>query len=146
MASHSFLRKFLLAFVAGFIAVLLFHQGMLTLLYTIGFTPRAPFPMQPTKPFGLPTIWSIAVWGGVWGLIFAAFDRYFPKGAGYWIWSVIFGALGPTLVAWFLVAAMKGQPLGGGWKGSTMITGLLVNGAWGLGTALLLRGFYGGRR
>ena len=63
MASHSFLRKFLLAFVAGFIAVLLFHQGMLTLLYTIGFTPRAPFPMQPTKPFGLPTIWSIAVLG-----------------------------------------------------------------------------------
>ena len=62
------------------------------------------------------------------------------------MWSVIFGALGPTLVAWFLVAALKGQPLGGGWKGSTMITGLLVNGAWGLGTALLLRGFYGGRR
>ena len=51
MASNSFTRKFLLAFAAGFIAVLLFHQGMLTLLYTIGFTPRAPFPMQPDQTF-----------------------------------------------------------------------------------------------
>ena len=31
------------------------------------------------------------------------FDRFFPRGAGYWIWSFIFGAIGPTLAAWFLV-------------------------------------------
>ncbi len=146
MGSNSFLKELLLAFAAGFIAVLIFHQGMFTVLHATGYTARAPFPLQPTKPFGVPAIWSYAFWGGVWGLIFAVFERFFPRGAGYWLWSVIFGALGPTLVAWFLVAALKGQPLGGGWKGSTMITGLLVNGAWGLGTALLFRGFSRGRR
>ena len=146
MASHWSARKFPLAFAAGLIAVLLFHQGMLALLYAVGFTLRAPFPLQPTKPFGLPVIWSLAFWGGVWGLLFAVLERLFPRGAGYWIWSSIFGAVGPTLVAWFLVAALKGQPLGGGWKGSTMITGLLINGAWGCGTALFFRAFTRGRR
>jgi len=142
MASGSSFKRFSLAFIAGFIATLVFHQGMLALLYAIGFTARAPFPMQPTQPFHLPVIWSLAFWGGVWGLIFAAMDRRFPRGAGYWFWTLVFGAFAPTLVAWLLVAVLKGQPLGGGWKGSVMTTGLLVNGAWGLGTALLLRAFY----
>ena len=141
MASKGFFKRFIFAFIAGFIAVLVFHQGMLAVLHAVGFTARTPFPMQPTHPFGLPVIWSLAFWGGVWGLIFAAVDRHFPRGARYWIWTLVFGALAPTLVAWFLVAALKGQPLGGGWKGSAMITGLLVNGAWGLGAALFLRAF-----
>jgi len=119
---------------------------MLALLYALGFTARSPFPMQPTKPFHLPVIWSLAFWGGIWGIAWGAIDRRFPRGAGYWIWALIFGALGPTLIAWFLVAALKGQLLGGGWKGSVIITGLLVNGAWGLGTALFLRLFSRSRK
>ena len=141
MSSSSSFKRFIYAFIAGFIAVLVFHQGMLAILYAAGITARSPFPMQPTKPFGLPVVFSLAFWGGIWGILFAAVDRRFPRGAGYWFWTLIFGALGPTLVAWFLVAALKGQPLGGGWAGSVVITGLLVNGAWGLGTALLLRAF-----
>jgi hypothetical protein len=141
VASKGFFKWFIFAFLSGAIAVFIFHQGMLSVLYAIGFTARAPFPMQKTAPFGLPVIWSLVFWGGVWGLIFAAVSRLFPRGGGYWVWTLIFGALAPTLVAWFLVTALKGQPLGGGWKGSVMITGLLVNGAWGLGTALLLRAF-----
>jgi hypothetical protein len=137
------MKRFSFAFVAGFTAVLVFHQGMLTYLHSIGFTNLAPFPMQPTKPFGIPVIWSLAFWGGVWGLVFAMFERRFPGGASYWLWVIIFGALGPSLVAWFVVAAIKGQPLAAGWNVSRMITGLLVNGAWGLGTALFLRGFDG---
>jgi len=142
MASSLSFKRLVLAFIAGFIATLVFHQGMLAILYAIGFTARAPFPMQPTKHFHLPVIWSLAFWGGVWGFIFAAVDRRFPRGAGYWFWTLVFGALAPTLVAWLLVAALKGQLLGGGWRGSAIITGLFVNGAWGLGTALLLRVFY----
>ena len=141
MASGSSLNRFLFAFISGFIAVLVFHQGMLTFLHSAGFTPRAPFPMDPTKPFGVPVVWSLAFWGGVWGFVFAIFDRRFAKGASYWLLAIIFGAVGPSLVAWFIVAAIKGQPLAGGWKVSAMITGLLVNGAWGLGTALFLRAF-----
>ncbi len=138
-------RRLLYAFCAGFIAVLVFHQGMLALLHTAGITPRAPFPLQPTQPFHVPTIWSLAFWGGVWGVIFGIVDRYFGRGAGYWISAIVFGAFALSLVAWFVVAPMKAQPLAGGWNGAVLITGLLVNGAWGLGTALLLNAFYRGR-
>jgi hypothetical protein len=48
------------------------------------------------------------------------------------------GAIGPTLVAWFIVAPLKGQPAAAGWELPRMITGLIINGAWGLGTALLI--------
>ena len=69
------MKRFLFAFIAGFVAVLIFHQGMLSILNAFGFTSRAPFPVQPTHPLGIPQIWSLAFWGGVWGLVFAAFFR-----------------------------------------------------------------------
>lgn len=135
--------RLLLGFVAGFIATLVFHQAVLTILHEIEFTPAAPFPLRPTRPFGIPQIWSLAFWGGIWGLFFAAIDRYFPRGAGYWLVALIFGAVAPSLVAWLVVFPMKGLPAAGGWKLAGLATGLMVNGAWGIGTALLLRGFSG---
>ena len=137
------MKRFLVAFFAGFVAVLIFHQGMLSILHAIAFTPRTPFPVQPTHPFGIPEVWSLAFWGGIWGLVFAAFFRPPAKGAKYWFGAILFGAVGPTLVAWFLVASLKGLPMAAGWKLTAMMTGILVNGAWGLGTALFLRGVYG---
>lgn len=131
--------RFIFAFVAGFCSVLIFHQGMLSILHAAGVTPATPFPYAPTKPFGIPQIWSLAFWGGVWGLVFLLVSRGFPGGAGYWLLTVIFGALGPTLVAWLVVFPLKGLPMGGGWKASGMATGFMVNAAWGVGTALILR-------
>ena len=43
-----------------------------------------------------------------------------------------------TLVAWFVVAPLKGTPVAAGWHPSSMAVGPLANGAWGIGTALLL--------
>ncbi|HSR11623.1 MAG TPA: hypothetical protein VLS90_09250 [Thermodesulfobacteriota bacterium] len=134
------------AFVAGFIAVLVFHQGMLNILHESGFTPAVPFVLRPTEPFHVPVVWSLAFWGGVWGIVFVGFESIFPKGAGYWLWAIIFGAVALCLVAWFVVAPLKGTPMAAGWKPQAMATGLLVNGAWGLGCALFLRGFSGKRR
>jgi hypothetical protein len=57
--------RYLIAFFPGFTAVLLFHQGILSILHAVGFTPVAPFPTKPTQPFGLPQIWSPAFWGGL---------------------------------------------------------------------------------
>ena len=139
MIQNSALSRFFLAFVAGFISVLLFHQGMLALLHAVNFTPRAPFPTTPTPPFGIGQIWSSAFWGGIWGIVFAAIAPRFGQDTQYWIAALIFGAIAPTLVAWFVVAPLKGQPLAGGFQPAPMVTGLLVNGAWGVGTALLLR-------
>lgn len=139
MTQNSALSRFFLAFVAGFISVLLFHQGMLALLHAVNFTPRAPFPTTPTQPFGIPQIWSSAFWGGIWGIVFAAIAPRFRQDTQYWMSALIIGAIAPTLVAWFVVAPLKGQPLAAGFQPAPMVTGLSVNGAWGVGTALLLR-------
>ncbi|WP_448188097.1 hypothetical protein [Azospirillum sp. sgz301742] len=126
-------------FAAGFLAVLVFHQGMLGLLHLSGITARAPFSLQPLAPFGVPAVMSAAFWGGVWGIPFTWVERAFPRGAAYWVMATLFGALALTLVAWFVVAPLKGAPAGGGWNFPAVLIGPLVNGAWGFGTALLLR-------
>ncbi len=132
-------RRLLLGFVCGFVAVLVFHQGTLALLNAVGFADRGVYPMDPTEPFGVPQIWSAAFWGGVWGVVFVGVYRFFPRGGGYWLSAFAFGALALSLVAWLVVLPLKGQPAGGGWEGTAMLTALMINGMWGLGTALLLR-------
>jgi len=128
-----------LAFAAGFVAVLVFHQGILALLYGIHFEPHAPFPQQATAPFGVPAIWSLAFWGGVWGLVLAACERWFPRfGPAYLVAALMFGAVGPTFFAWFVVFPLKGIPIAGGFSATALITGVSVNAAWGLGTGLFL--------
>src|SRR3546814_2115930 len=70
--------------------------------------------MAPTRPFGVPQVVSLAFWGGVWGFVFSWVEPKFPRGAGYWIAALLFGAIFPTLVAWFVVAPIKGQPVADG--------------------------------
>ena len=141
MTQKAALSRFALAFIAGFVSVLLFHQGVLALLHAVNFTPGAPYATAPTQPFGIPQIWSSAFWGGIWGLIWVAIAPRFRNDKSYWLAALVFGAIVPTLVAWFVVAPLKGQPIAGGWKLVGIVTGLLVNGAWGIGTAVLLRLF-----
>ncbi|MHC0066567.1 hypothetical protein ACWATR_27215 [Nostoc sp. UIC 10890] len=141
MTQKAALSRFAIAFIAGFVSVLLFHQGMLALLHTVNFTPRAPYSTAPTQPFGIPQILSSAFWGGIWGLIWVAIAPRFRHNQSYWLAALLFGAILPTLVAWFVVAPLKDQPIAGGWKLAGIVTGLLVNGAWGVGTAGLLRLF-----
>ena len=57
--------------VAGFLATVIFHQLALALLWIIGLAPSGPFPMVATRPFGAPAVFSLAFWGGVWGILFA---------------------------------------------------------------------------
>lgn len=134
--------RVIFAFIAGFIAVLAFHQLALTILHAVGVTANAPFPLHATKPFGVPQIWSLAFWGGIWGIVLIAILRLL-SGAGYWLVALVFGAIAPTLVVWFVVLPLKGLPVGGGWHPAGIATGLIVNGAWGLGTALLWYWFGG---
>jgi hypothetical protein len=130
--------KLLLGFVAGFLAVLLFHQPVLAVLSYIGLAKAGVYSFTATGPLGVPQVISLAFWGGVWGLLFAAIEHRFPRGSAYWIYAFLFGAIFPTLVAWFIVLPMKGSPMAGGWEINRMLTGVLINGAWGLGTGLLL--------
>jgi hypothetical protein len=131
-------RLVLFGFVAGFFGVLVFHQAVLAALHAAGLTPRGAWAMDPTKPLGVPLVVSAAFWGGLWGIVFALVTRR-PAALGpFLLTGLIFGAVLPTLVAWFVVAPLKGSPVAAGWKPQAMMIGPLVNGAFGLGTALLL--------
>ena len=134
------IKRGIIAFVAGFAATLVFHQAVLWCLHHFGYVPRAPWPMQPVPPFGIPSVISLAFWGGVWGVIMMPMIAR-RRGAAFWIAAIVFGAIFPTLVAWFIVAPIKHTPIAGGWNPKTMMIGPLVNGAWGLGTALIYRLF-----
>jgi hypothetical protein len=128
-------RSLVIGFICGAVSVLIFHQGAWALLHAIGVMPRAAYPMAATAPFGIPVVWSLAFWGGVWGvLLAAALGRL--RGARLIVAATVFGAILPTLVAWFVVAPLKGQPMAGGFAPKAMMIGPIVNAAWGLGTGI----------
>src|SRR6266542_231826 len=58
------------AFIAGALAVPIFHQLLFLLFYLLGVIPVAPFSLEPTVPFGVPEVISSSFWGGVWGIVF----------------------------------------------------------------------------
>jgi hypothetical protein len=128
-------RWLIVGFLSGAAAVLVFHQGMAALLYALEVTPAAPYSLQPTRPLGVPALGSILFWGAVWGAVLAAtLGRL--DGGRLVLAATLFGAIFPTLVAWFVVAPLKGQPMAAGFAPAGMSVGLLVNGAWGLGTGI----------
>ena len=131
--------KLVFGFIAGFVAVLLFHQPVLAVLTNVGFVKANTYSLAATAPLGVPQVISISFWGGVWGVVYAAVEHRFPRGAAYWLAAFAFGAILPTLVSWFVVSPLKGQAPAGGWQVNRMITALVINGAWGFGTAILLR-------
>ncbi len=135
----NFPQRILFGFIAGFFAALIFHQLTLAVLWGVGIAPAPPFSMAPTHPFGVPVVFSLAFWGGVWGILFALIDGSFPRDGGYWVTAFLFGAIFPSLVALLVVLPLKGQPVGGGWHARLLVTAFLINGAWGIGTGLILK-------
>jgi hypothetical protein len=126
-----------MAFIAGALAVPVFHQIVLLLLYLSGIVPFAPFSFTPTKPFGVPDLISISFWGGVWGVVFQlTLPRWF-SGTAYWIAAIVAGGVALTLVFMFVVWPLKFGGLPTGMVG-LFIIGFILNAAWGLGWALFL--------
>ena len=132
------MRRIGLAFVAGFLATLVFHQGGLALLQAAGLTDRTPFSMNATEPLGVPQVISLAFWGGVWGILLVALvKKRVPNGA-FLLRALIFGAVLPTVVALLVVMPLKHLPVAGGGDPMLIAGGMILNGLWGLGTALFL--------
>ena len=126
------------AFIAGFVSTLLFHQGALALLYSAGISPKAPFAMAATAPFQVPAVISLAFFGGLWGIALWLAIRGLPD-LRFWTLALVLGAIGPSIVALFIVFPLKGMPMAGGWDPKIIVGALILNGAWGLGVALLMR-------
>lgn len=122
------------AFLSGFAATLLFHQGLFTVFWWTGLVPMAPYNFSPVPPFGVPAVLSLAFFGGLWGVgLWGALRRL--AGPAYWLGHLIAGALGPTAVAMWVVFPLKNIEV----TAQSWIGGGCLNGFWGLGVALGMR-------
>jgi hypothetical protein len=127
-----------MAFLAGFLATLVFHQGLLAILHRAGASPRPAYVMTPTPPLQVPQVISLAFWGGVWAVALLPLLARWDGSWRYWIAWIVAGAIAPSLVALFVVMPLKGKGVAGGGSPALIVGALLLNGAWGLGTALFL--------
>jgi hypothetical protein len=129
-------RRALLGFAAAVVSVLIFHQGMIGLLYMVGLVARAPYQTGSVPPSGVPVIVNLCFWGGLYG---AAFGLALPRLPRAPMWLLGFGlGLVAALVGWFVVAPLKGQPVAGGFVPLRMLISVLINGTWGIGVGLIL--------
>ncbi len=125
-------KSLALAFVAGVLAVFVFHQiasSVINAKMQWNMTPLVP-------PFGVPQVFNQAFWGGVWGLAFVWLSSRFPAGALWWVTAFLFGAILLPLVSWYVVPLIKGAPLG---PRNSILNSMLINGAWGLGMGVFWR-------
>lgn len=128
-----------LFFVAGFLAVIFFHQPILGLLHGAGIVPSAPFNLSPTAPLGVPSIISGAFWGGVWGIVMLSLLRWQADQPQPWLKGLFFGGIALTAVALFVVFPLKGIGFNLSQLPPRFFIGFLVNSAWGVGTLIFAR-------
>ncbi len=130
------MSRLLKQFAAGFLATLVFHQGVVAALWAAKVIPRVPWNMAGVPPMGVPAVIQLAFWGGVWGIpVLWLLSRLVPS--KQMPLALILGAIGPSLVAWYVVSPLKGRPPPDNL--TAFAVGLAVNGAWGIGTLLFFR-------
>jgi hypothetical protein len=123
-----------LGFIAGAISVLVFHQGAWALFYLGGLMPP-PYPTTPIPPWGVPQIIDFCFWGGLYGVAYGfAVQRLLVPA---WFSGLLLGVIA-SLVFWFVVLPLKGEPVAGGWAWQSMIVVLVIQAVWGVGVGLIL--------
>lgn len=126
------------SFIAGFIATLVFHQGVWAGLYAAGSVPKAAWDMTAVPPLGVPAVISLAFFGGLWGIVLWQFMKS-ASAAQYWVRAILIGAVGPSALALLLVFPLKGLPILGGPDPKVIVGALILNAAWGLGVGILMK-------
>jgi hypothetical protein len=133
-------RTLLLGFIAGALAVAIFHQAMVLLLGYVGLARSAPWSFAPVPPFAVPRLIDIMFWGGVWGVVYAVLIDRLLRSWPLWLVGLVFGLLGPVLFGWTIVALIKGNALFAGFNATRMLASVLINGCYGIGVALIFAG------
>lgn len=131
--------RILRAFGAGASAVVVAHQPLLFVLHGRGLVPWRAWDTAPRPPLGAPALLSAVFWGGVWGIPLAV---AVAGGAGpmrRFARAALFGAVAPNAVGALLVAARVMPAPTAAQRGSALAGAVLVNVAWALAAAALLR-------
>ena len=127
----------LLGFIAAALSVVIIHQGIVFALNKAGIWPAKPWSMAQIGPLKVPTIVNSVFWGGLWGVVFAAFQRHIP-GDGPLLQGLIFGFLIALISNFTLLPLIKEQPLFVGFDGRKIAIVLTILSGFGIGTALIL--------
>jgi hypothetical protein len=128
------MRAFL-GFVAGALAVLTFHQGLVEVLHILGVAPQAAYRVTPVLPLNVPMIVSLSFWGGVYGLIHGLLRPRLR--VPLWLSGLGLGLIA-AVVGMVIVAPIKGNPMAFGWQVWPIARSFLVNGFWGVGVGVIL--------
>ena len=128
----------LLGFIAAALSVLTFHQLMLGLLHVLAIPgleiAATPYRFAPVPPWGVPVILNVCFWGGLYGLVFGILH---PRMTGpMWLNGLCFG-IAAVLIGNFVVAPIKGLPIGGNWVVNNWIRSILINGSFGVGIGVI---------
>lgn len=143
------IRTILVGFIAGFLAVLTFHQGTIGVMNAVGLLPNGPFRTNAVGPLGVPAFVNAAFWGGIWGIAIVLLTSRIYENRVRILAATLLGAIGATAVGWFVVAPLKGLPIAQGWNPAAMWRGPVINGMFGLGVGILsgwLGDLFGRRR
>jgi hypothetical protein len=127
--------RIFLGCIAGAIAVLVFHQTTLQLLFWCGLAPQAAFRVAVVQPFNAPMVVSITFWGAVYGGLFAWLTARFPRSVPV---KAILAGLFAMLMSWFVVRPLAGHPVAFGWEIVPMLRSAAACFMWGLGVTLIL--------
>jgi hypothetical protein len=135
----NWMRTVIVGFIAGALGVLIFHQLGFWVSNELGFTRATLYNMRPVPPLSVPTIVSSAFWGGLWGIVAAFLVPRLPGVLGDVLGWILFAAIVVTLVNWFVVLPIKGQPVGGGFRMPGLVVVPIVYGFWGFGMWLIAK-------
>jgi hypothetical protein len=134
-------RTALMGFVAGALAVVVFHQGMVLILHLMKLVPNFPWNTGTFRggPVPIPVIVNQMFWGGIWGIGFAAVAGLIPVAHNI-LRGVIYGLLGPGLLGnGILVPLFKGGAFLWGFQGQRIMISALIASAFGAGLAVFFR-------
>jgi hypothetical protein len=124
-----------LGFLAAALSVVVFHQGMVWVLYGNGLVNFAPYDLSPYGPLHIPRLLNLCFWGGLYGVVFGIVLPWLPW-ATLWLVGLGVGLLAAS-VGWFVVAPLKGLPIASGWALEPMLRSVVINGFWGIGLGII---------
>lgn len=129
------MRRIVLAFLAGALAVLAVHQPMLAALHALGILSWPAYSLAPTRPFGVPAVLSQAFFAGLWAVVLVPLAARSPTPRGYYARALVLGALAPTAVGIALTLLGHGYPPGHTSPLVAVTAGAAINAAWMAATA-----------
>lgn len=141
-------KRVILGLIAGAVAVLVFHQTTLQILFWCGMAPQAAFRVANVAPFDAPMVVSITFWGAVYGGLYGAALPHLPR---LTIARALMAGVFALLMSWFVVRPLAGHAIAFGWQTAPMLRSAVAALMWGLGLTLIMpllrpRGLTGTRR